>query len=285
MDYEIRQLFFDDGIASLQKIVDLQNIVYAGSNHEFSVAGFKYLYLDNPLGRVISFNAFQGNDLVAHYACIPMKMNIAGKLVLGLLDIATVTHPDHRGKGLFKMLAQKTFDHAKKSGFGFILGVANANSIHGYMKYFNFTLISKLTVKYGWGTNIRPASNKTYSVYWDEELLNWRLRKQEYAVHKTSIVGKTNFYKFRNVLGVKTFMGVFPEKLLSKLNLKKSNNFLRPLNLYVGLGADLKNGHYFGIPSFIKHSPFNLIFMDLTGNLPPVTKDNIFFQLIDFDVA
>ncbi len=285
MEYQIKRLLFDDGIESLQKVVDLQSIVYAGSNHEFSVDGFKHLYVDNPSGRVISFNAFHGNDLVAHYACIPIKMNIADKLVLGLLDIATVTHPDHRGKGLFKTLAQTTFDYAKENSYGFILGVANANSIHGYMKYFNFTLVSKLMVKYGWGTDIKSASDKTYSVYWNEELLNWRLSKQEYAINKTSIVGKTNFYKFRNVLGIKTFMGVFPEKLLVRLNLKKSNNFLRPLNLYVGLGADLKNGHYFSIPGFIKHSPFNLIFMDLTGDLPPITKDNIFFQLIDFDVA
>ncbi|MCR9012828.1 GNAT family N-acetyltransferase [Gabonibacter chumensis] len=285
MEYKIQQLSFDDNWLALQKVVDLQNIVYAGTNHKFSLKGFKHLYVDNPLGHVISFNAFYGDDMVAHYACIPVKMKIQNNLIDGVLSLATVTHPNHRGKGLFTTLAKKTYDYARDKGYKFVIGVANANSIHGFMKYFNFTLVSRLNVMWGWGTDIKYASNKTYSVYWDEELLNWRLSKQEYAVHKTSIVGKTNFYKFRNVLGVKTFMGVFPEKLLTKLNLKKSNNFLRPLNLYVGLGADLKNGHYFSIPGFIKHSPFNLIFMDLTGNLPPVTKDNIFFQLIDFDVA
>ena len=40
------------------------------------------------------------------------------------------------------------------------------------------------------------------------------------------------------------------------------------------------------VPKFIRPSPFNLIFMDLTeGKLPKVTKENIFFQLFDFDVA
>ena len=56
MDYEIKQLLFDDGDVSLQKVVDLQNIVYEGS-HTFKVKGFRQWYLNNPMGKVISFNA------------------------------------------------------------------------------------------------------------------------------------------------------------------------------------------------------------------------------------
>ena len=59
---------------------------------------------------------------------------------------------------------------------------------------------------------------------------------------------------------------------------------LKPI-LYVGLGAKPK-GIFINVPKFIRPSPFNLIFMDLTeGKLPKVTKENIFFQLFDFDVA
>ena len=50
--------------------------------------------------------------------------------------------------------------------------------------------------------------------------------------------------------------------------------------------GDLKKGIYCGVPKFVEHSPFNLIFRDLTnGSLPEVAKDNILFELIDFDVA
>ena len=60
----------------------------------------------------------------------------------------------------------------------------------------------------------------------------------------------------------------------------------RPFNLYIGYGADLNKGFYVNIPKFIEHSPFNLIFRDLTdGTLPEVNKDNILFELMDFDVA
>jgi hypothetical protein len=39
------------------------------------------------------------------------------------------------------------------------------------------------------------------------------------------------------------------------------------------------------MPKFIKHSPFNLIYQDLTGGqLPGMTPDNVFYQLLDYDV-
>ena len=40
--YEIKQLLFDDGDISLQKVVDLQNIVYEGSHTFTDISG---LYL------------------------------------------------------------------------------------------------------------------------------------------------------------------------------------------------------------------------------------------------
>lgn len=277
-DYEIRQLFFDDGDVSLQKLVDLQNAVYGGG-HEFHISGFKYRYLENPIGRVISFNAFYGEELVAHYACVPMKMRIDNRIVVGLLDIATVTHPNHRGKGLFKKLAQTTFEYAKNNGFEFVLGVANANSFPGYMKYFNFTFVGRLEVKFGFGRQIVPDGDKIYSVYWDKPSLEWRLKcgYANYRINKSSIEGC-----HKSIL--KTYMGTFDTELLKTIEDKGKKKYL-PLSLYVGLGAKIKSP-YVKVPKFIKHSPFNLIFMDLTdGNLPPINRDNIFFQLIDFDVA
>lgn len=278
MDYEIKLVNFDSE-ESLQPIIDLQNIVYTG--HSFSSEGFKFWYIDNPMGKVISFNAFYGDALVAHYACVPVKMRIEDRVVNGLLDMATVTHPDHRGKGLFKTLAKTTYEYAAKHGFEYVVGVANANSFPGYMKYFNFTFVAQLDVKWGWGTNIYKTSKKTFSGYWDEESLNWRLGRKKYSLYKNIAVGR-----YGNHIGIKTFMGGFDDDLFRKLKVNKSCNLLRPVNLYIGLGADLSKGHYFNVPKFIKHSPFNLIFLDLTdGKLPKVNKDNMFFQLIDFDVA
>ena len=278
MDYEIRQLLFDDGDVSLQKVVDLQNAVYEGS-HVFNVNKFRQWYLNNPMGKVISFNAFYGEELVAHYACIPYKMEIEGRIVTGLFDMATVTHPDHRGKGLFKKLAKTTYDYAKEQGFEFVLGVANANSFPGYMKYFPFTFVGQLNVKFGLGTKIECDGEKTFKVYRDKDIFNWRLEtcKANYSRKGNALLGNYNSF-------VQTFMGSYPTELLDNANARDKHWGFRP-KLYVGMGAKFKS-LYMGVPKFIKRSPFNLIFLDLTeGKLPQMTKDNIFFQLFDFDVA
>lgn len=278
MEYEIKRLQFDDGESSLQKVVNLQNLVYAGS-HTFSINGFKQWYLNNPMGKVISFNAFYGEELVAHYACIPYKMEIEDRVVSGLFDMATVTHPEHRGKGLFKKLAQTTYDYARANGFEFVLGVANANSFPGYIKYFPFTFIGQLEVKMGLGTKIESDGDKTYKVFWEKNSFNWRLKcnTANYSAEGHSLLGKYNSM-------VQTYMGTYSESLLASSDAHDKHWGFRP-KLYVGMGARFKS-LYLTVPRFIKRSPFNLIFLDLTdGKLPPITKDNIFFQLYDFDVA
>lgn len=278
MDYEIRLLDFNDGDASLQKIADLQNIVYEGK-HSFSAKSFRHRYLNNPMGKVISFNAFYGEELVAHYACVPYKMKIDGRIVLGLFDIATATHPDHRGKGLFKTLAKTTFQYAKENGYEFVLGVANASSFPGYMKHFPFTFVGQLDVKLGWGVKLEPKEGTRFSVCWDVDAFNWRLKcnKANYSREKNCVVGQYNSL-------VQTFMGAYENAFLDQTALTDKGWGRKPM-LYVGMGARL-NGLFFKVPKFVKRSPFNLIFLDLTdGKLPIPNKDNFFFQLFDLDVA
>jgi GNAT superfamily N-acetyltransferase len=116
IDYEIK--FSDFSILSdLEKLVDLQYEVYPDKT--FSIDGFKNWYIENPSGRVISFNAWNGEKMIAHYACIPKKMLINGEIVLGIHSMATVTHPQYRGKGLFKKLAELTYNYAREKGYSF----------------------------------------------------------------------------------------------------------------------------------------------------------------------
>lgn len=278
MAYSIRQSRFES-IEEFDQLIELQNKVYEDRGLVFKKESFYHWYIDNPVGKVLSFNAFDKDKMVAHYACIPTKMNIEGRIVRGIKSMATVTHPDYRGKGLFKQLAKLTYDYAKEQGFEFVIGVANANSFPGFMKYFPFTFVSQLKVKMGFGCNIKPDGEKTFSTYWDAETLNWRMTccKADYSRKGNSLLGQYNSM-------VQTFMGTFPDNVLSLSNSKDKEWGIRP-KLYVGLGAKIKSP-YLTVPRFIKRSPFNLIFMDLTGgNLPVMTKDNVFFQLFDFDVA
>lgn len=283
-EYRIERLDFSDP-DDMKKLVDLQNAVYAGK-HKFTNKTFQYWYLDNPNGRVVSFNAIYGDILAAHYALIPLKMEIDGRISSGLLSMATVTHPNHRGKGLFKTLARATYEYAAQSGYEFVVGVANANSYPGFIKYFDFQDVGQLEVLLGFNNKIKPDGYKMFRVYWDDDSLRWRGCRDGYSKDVTTLYGTKGVWKFKRAPLIKTLLGTVETRKLEGVPIPKVNKWLRPLNLYVGLGSTARTIGYFNLPRFVKHSPFHLIFMDLTGDrLPKMTKDNVFFQLMDYDVA
>lgn len=274
MDYRIEQVKTDE--QSLLEIQQLLQLVFEKNASKFSLDYLKWQYVENPAGQVVGFNAYKDKVLAAHYETVPVYMNINGEKTLGLLSKDTATHPDHRGNRLFTILAEHTYQYAAENGYRFVIGVANAQSTHGFIKNLNFKLIGPLDFKIGLGTNIYPQRDFTFTRYWNQELMDWRLRNpsMEYFKNGDLIVSPIK-------VGFKKLVGHNAAALVSLPKLR-----MRPLNLYIGYGADLSKGLYVNLPKFIKRSPFNLIFLDLTeGALPEMTPDNILFELIDFDVA
>lgn len=275
MELTIKKNNFDTDL-ELEQLVALQNEVYKERGKTFKKESFRHWYVENPCGRAISFNAFDGDKMVAHYVCIAKQMLIDGRVANGILSMATVTHPDYRGRGLFKTLAKMTYDCARDNGYEFVIGVANANSYPGFMKYFPFQSVGQLEFKVGYGSRIKPDNDKLFSGYWTKESLKWRCRKNYMQVGNT-IIGKHGRFS-------KTLVGCFDEQMVSSASLPNAGSSIKP-SLYIGLGGT-PQGLFMDMPKFIKHSPFHLIFMDLTdGKLPKMTRDNVFFQLFDFDVA
>lgn len=274
MDYQIRKVGTED--KDLEEIRQLLHLSFPNRKDKFSIAYLNWQYADNPVGSIVGFNAYMDDVLAAHYVTMPIYMTIEGEKILGLLSLNTATHPEHRGKRLFTVLAEKTYEYAAENGYKFVIGVANANSTHGFIKHLGFKLIGPLTFKVGVGINIYQRNDYTFSSCWDKDTIEWRLKNpsMEYYKNGDMIVSPIK-------PGVKKLIYHDKDGLVS---LNKLHG--RPINLYIGYGANLSKGFYCGVPNFVEHSPFNLIFRDLTDfKFPEVTKDNILFELIDFDVA
>ena len=274
MEYQIERVKVSD--VALHEVQQLLQLVFKSRAEKFSMEYLKWQYADNPVGPIVGFNAYMGDVLAAHYVTMPIYMYIDGKKTLGVLSLNTATHPEHRGKQLFTILAERTYQYAAENGYKFVIGIANAQSTHGFLKHLNFELIGPLNFKIGTGTNIYSHKDYIFTRYWNKEIMDWRLKNPSMEYFKNGDVVVSPIKP-----GFKKMVYHDREGLVS---LPKLHG--RPFNLYIGFGADLSKGIYCGIPKFIEHSPFNLIFRDLTkGSLPEVTKDNILFELIDFDVA
>ncbi len=83
----------------------------------------------------VGFIAYDQNNLPAAfygvYACL---LSYNGKTFLGAQSGDTMTHSDHKGKGLFTMLALETYQYCKENGFHCVFGFPNENSFPGFIK-------------------------------------------------------------------------------------------------------------------------------------------------------
>lgn len=70
----------------------------------------------------------------AYYGVFPCKAVVGGNIYLCAQSGDTMTHPRHRGKGLFIKLAKITYRLAKENGIRFVFGFPNDNSLHGFVK-------------------------------------------------------------------------------------------------------------------------------------------------------
>ena len=251
----------------------LSNVFY--NTDKFTEEFLTWQYVNNPNGKVVGFDAYSSDTLAGHYVTIPVSYYIDGKIRKGLLSLNTATHADHRGKGLFTQLANRTYEEAKQLGYEFVIGVANQNSTHGFLKKLGFYLIAPLTVKTGIGSvNFDKELEYLAKPNWSKESLKWRIDNPEanYLKHNSTIISPTGK------------PGIYAQLFSSKhesLSLSTKKPFLK---LWIGIAKDLKcKGLFFNLPKKLKPSPLNLIFKDLTGKLSTIKKEDILFELIDFD--
>ncbi len=256
-----------------------------GPQPKFHPEALNWLYVNNPAGSVIGFDAFDQDLLVAHYVCVPVKISHNGRLERGLLSLNTATRASHQGKGLFVKLAEATYQRASLEGFNCVIGVANANSTPGFLRKLGFSLVAPLQARIEIGA---PAydpheAHKLASFFrvWDAVSLKWRSENP---------ANKLRYYAGNNSLtAVGNAFGPFLSVQTSLPLPKGFNHFDRgiasPFRVSLGLVPEgcVQGLLNFDIPFFLRPSPLNFIFKDLSGEGRLIDKGKVFFSFLDFD--
>jgi GNAT superfamily N-acetyltransferase len=253
----------------------------------YSFPYLKWQYVKNPAGLVFGFDAFDREHLAAHYACIPVFVNLRGKIVKALLSLNTATHPKYQRRGLFTKLASLTYDEAIKHGFTLIYGVANKYSTNGFVRKLGFQLVSPLDARIGFGRLSVKDWKKVYSTaefrrHWDSDSIKWRIsnpinpgRVLSYNKQTNGLQIKTGKYGIRAYTECESY-SCFTES--SWINL------LAP-RVFIGLfpSGTCRFTGYFTLPNFLKPSPLNLIYLNLNSNFDRLNRNNVLISFIDFD--
>jgi hypothetical protein len=128
-DYRIERL-------SIDNISHLQSLYRSIYSKDVSIELLKGKYNTMIFGAEwIGYLAITPDNIpAAFYGVIPCRFRIRGEVHLAAQSADTMTHPDHRKKGLFIQLARLTYELARQEGIQFIFGFPNQNSYSGFVK-------------------------------------------------------------------------------------------------------------------------------------------------------
>lgn len=266
----------------LTAYADLLGRVF-GHGPKFTQEAIAWRYRDNPAGRVVGADAWDGDRLAAHYVTCPSDGLIDGRPVKGLLSLNTATDPDYQGRGLFSRLAEATYEQGAAAGYHFVIGVANANSTPGFLRKLAFQHVARLEA--GVLARIPRRFEPTRLQYqgdWRDELLKWRLANPagRYVVARhgqlTGVWSATHL-PFVNC-------GAFLAGHTSAAPLRAGG----PLGatLFIGLEPRwrLAERGFLPIPERFRPSPLNVIWRALSEDAPKaLDPQSVALNFLDFD--
>ena len=275
-------LHVDTETHSINSFAGLLSDVF-GRPELFTPAYIRWQYAENPDGKIVGFNAMDGSSLAAHYVAQPLQAIVDGRMDKGLLSLNTATHPAHQGKGLFVKLAERTYQYAADQGYSFVIGVANQNSVHGFIKKLGFQQVGQLHALLGAG-QLPYTDDRTgysYARHWSPESLSWRLANPsaKYGIDLSRHISITSPTAYP---GIKATLGMYDR---AAYDLKATVSPLSLLNLWIGADRHIStHTHtYFNIPHRLRPAPLYLIHKPLKAGISPLHFDDILFQALDFD--
>lgn len=271
---------------SLEACAQLMQSAFPGATH-LDAAYLRWLYLDNPAGTVVGYNAWEDNRIIGHYAAIPVDIYLDGETCMGLLALNTAMHPDYRSAGIIYSLANRTCKLAEKRGFTCIYAVANAASTPILVKSLKFQLVSQLTAAVG-PTRLRPDWEKAlignrFRRRWKEDTARWRAANPSNPTSLSSNDADTVAFRAKTHLP-----GIFAHGIIPvEPPLPDCSKGLGPgLNLFLGILPEnsCRYPGYLSIPEKLKPSPLNFIYRPLVDIAPrKLDRNEVILGIQDFD--
>jgi len=156
MDYSFKRF-------SPALIEDFRYIYEATNNQKMDASLILKKFDTLPFGvDYVGFLAYSSTgEPAAYYGVFPVLMKSPTGNLLVAQSGDTMTHPSHRGKGLFKTLYYKTEELARELGILFFFGFPNKNSHPGFTKF-------------GWST---PFLSNQYSILLKQSYFSRIFRK------------------------------------------------------------------------------------------------------------
>lgn len=98
------------------------------------------------IGQMIAWGAWEDDQLVAQYSCLLRSIECCGERVYAGMSINMAVHPDYRGQGLVKQLAEPVYQMVRDCGGVIGLGFSNAQGVQvdRHSKSYGYRVIGQM---------------------------------------------------------------------------------------------------------------------------------------------
>lgn len=96
-------------------------------------AYFRWKHLDNPFGRSPGWVAVDGDEIVGLRVFLRWEFTDGTRTFRAVRAVDTATHPDYRGRGVFRELTTHALGKLETEGFDFVFNTPNEQSKPGYL--------------------------------------------------------------------------------------------------------------------------------------------------------
>lgn len=135
MSYYFKQVNADN-------IKDIQYLIHKVYNQLRDIEVIKKKYNTGVFGSyTIGYLAYaeEDDEPAGYYGVFPCQFIFQNQVYYAAQSGDTMTHPNHRKKGLFVTLAKKTYEKAKEIGVNFVFGFPGEASYYGFVKKLDWT--------------------------------------------------------------------------------------------------------------------------------------------------
>jgi hypothetical protein len=137
-------------VATAADLPQLRALFGASFGHVRAEAYDRWRFFETPYGPAPTIVADRDGALIASYTVWPNRLNVGGEVVRGAISMDTMTHPAHRGGGLFLKLAQACYAQLAKDGYEILYGFPNTNSYPGFIRRLNWDHVTDVAFYRRW---------------------------------------------------------------------------------------------------------------------------------------
>lgn len=254
-------------------------------------ADLAWQYIDNPCGPARYVNArAEDGKLVGHYAVIPAPAfrDPQFRNLRPFLSLNTAVHPSAQGKGIFKATATALYSALRSEAPSVVLGVANANSVNGFLRSLGFTGLGQLSLRVylPWQT---PTVDVPRLLDIDGSFLAWRAQRPGCDYRVAPKEGALVRFMRRGAVPVEALLSTHVSAgLLETLPVPRRASWrsvLGPLRLYA-CSSEEPGG--IPVPKRLRPSPLHLICRVLSDDGSDALVQHVrgrLFEFVDFDVV